>query len=462
MLSMRDLKFFGTALAILSLPAVTTIFALGRADSTRPSAAEIAEFTESGEDTALLEATEMTAPHEPSYDRLFPRYAEICAVTQIKGVDGDAGGSGGHAVMYLKGVCRDKSAAYPRIKMCDPGTFDLNDPNAGTTVSVNKMFRNINWVATEGRKTMLKGDLAPGETVTEATRERTVKAVTDTGAYNGVKIHDEDLSAYVAEKESLAVYVARKSVGTDFAISMGRNAYCSKVPVDEKITLKMVDYLNSLNDQYALTDRDYHWSGITDNCTHVVHNAFAAAGFRKFKSTQGGFFRRLFNLAFPSNEFIRTAQLGNREIKGDVVSLWKDELQREFIQVYGRPMGGPGGVTTFEPMLSEGNELYVSSMRIMSLSIPLIRNRDRQIRQYSTQNRFVDLESNLLATREEITKALAELKPLEEIKRRNRKLRGADFTTFYQTYRGYLDGTLLEIDEKRERLRDLRGRIIEN
>ena len=52
------------------------------------------------------------------YDELYPSYVEFCAVSQIRPKFARHGGSPGHAVMFLKGVCRDRR--IPVIRVCDP------------------------------------------------------------------------------------------------------------------------------------------------------------------------------------------------------------------------------------------------------------------------------------------------------------------------------------------------------
>ncbi|GAG66483.1 unnamed protein product, partial [marine sediment metagenome] len=88
----------------------------------------------------------------PDYDRLFPYYVEICAISQIRANFAKHGGSPGHAVMYLKGACRDEEAGYPRLELCDPAEEDLTVGETGTGISVNKMLKNVNWLAIPGKE----------------------------------------------------------------------------------------------------------------------------------------------------------------------------------------------------------------------------------------------------------------------------------------------------------------------
>src|SRR6185369_4995164 len=83
------------------------------------------------------------------YASVFPFYAELCALSEIKKKPGFgaefASGFGGHSVLYLNGVCRVADAGYPTIQICDGDAADR-----GVGLSVNDHYKNTNWVATEG------------------------------------------------------------------------------------------------------------------------------------------------------------------------------------------------------------------------------------------------------------------------------------------------------------------------
>src|SRR4051812_23756005 len=103
---------------------------------------------------------------EATYGRLFPYYAELCALSEIDkkkgaGVDIGSGGPGGHAVLYLNGVCRDRGAGYPTLTMCDPATSSQGGADQGVGLSVNAHYRNTVWVATQGRALFFDGGLGP-------------------------------------------------------------------------------------------------------------------------------------------------------------------------------------------------------------------------------------------------------------------------------------------------------------
>src|SRR5262245_6608960 len=112
---------------------------------------------------------------DPAYDRLFPYYVELCATSQFRSKLKGEGGVAGHAVMYIKGACKDERASFPQLRRCHRAATELDDPEHGVGVSVGRWFRNINWVAVPGYKLFFQGDINPGETLTQEHFAATVR-----------------------------------------------------------------------------------------------------------------------------------------------------------------------------------------------------------------------------------------------------------------------------------------------
>src|SRR5215469_7359145 len=55
---------------------------------------------------------------DPAYEKLFPYYVELCAGSQFRAKLAGEGGLAGHAVMYLKGACREEHAPFPQLRRC--------------------------------------------------------------------------------------------------------------------------------------------------------------------------------------------------------------------------------------------------------------------------------------------------------------------------------------------------------
>ena len=137
--------------------------------------------------------------HRPSpvYDTLFPYYVELCALSQYRGKEGDPGGIPGHGVMYLHGACRDPKAHYPQLCLCE----DADTDDSGVGVSVNRYFKNANWMAVPGRKLFFEGNLEPDDRVTEQAVEAVTQQAIDLGLYDGIKFLDD-----VKEKKPGRIY----------------------------------------------------------------------------------------------------------------------------------------------------------------------------------------------------------------------------------------------------------------
>jgi hypothetical protein len=87
---------------------------------------------------------------DPVYDQLFSYYLELCATSQFRSKLKGEGGVAGHAVMYIKGACKDEEAPFPQLRRCRVAATEFDDPEHGAGVSVGRWFRNVNWVAVPG------------------------------------------------------------------------------------------------------------------------------------------------------------------------------------------------------------------------------------------------------------------------------------------------------------------------
>ncbi len=302
----------------------------------------------------------------PRYNEIFPVYAEICAVSQMKGVDEKPGGPEGHAVLWLQGACKDETKPYPALKPCS---------GQGTGISVNKIFENVNWVATPDKTLFFEGGLKKGETLTEERRQAALERALETGVYKGVTIHPQYLGEKPADMEQ-ETFITRKGLGTDYALSFGRSVMCSRVPLTEDQMAKAIDFLNGLNEKYFAPGREYDWSGYYNNCAHTVHNALAAAGVWEAKSVNERRVKQLLNHSVPANEFANLAILTMEEspVPGAMFSLL--------------PVHAPNEL--YDPQFT----LYVLEGQIF------MKQKSRKIREMVREKRFTDLDANLEYFRE--------------------------------------------------------------
>ena len=64
-----------------------------------------------------------------AYEHLFPYYVELCALSQWETKDGRRGNPFGHAVMYIKGACKDEAAPFPLLRRCRTVATESTTPS---------------------------------------------------------------------------------------------------------------------------------------------------------------------------------------------------------------------------------------------------------------------------------------------------------------------------------------------
>lgn len=336
------------------------------------------------------------------YDQLFPYYAEICAVSQFRSKDKGFGGAPGHAVMYVKGACSDESSAYPRLRRCRRVATDPDDPEHGAGISVNRWFRNANWVATPGQELFYAGNLAPDERLTQEHLEATVRDAIALGVFRGVELHEYPTPA---PERSLEDFVLRQSVATDFALQYARSVFCARLPVTSDMLDEIMAFLNDKNREYFTGEADYEWSGLADNCVHTLRNALAAAGVWEPVSVRAVKLRRIFNLAIPANEFVNLARLG-AEGSLDFESVRRDRVQREALLEFDWLPTRHGALVKTMPVHAK-NEVFDTTFRIFVLQSPLRRGQSRHARRMLADARYHDLGANLRHFAERYDRILA-------------------------------------------------------
>jgi hypothetical protein len=325
------------------------------------------------------------------YEALVPRYAEICATSQWNKLAGGQGNPFGHAVIYLKGACRDETAPFPQLRRCDRVAVSSADPEHGAGVSVGRFFRNVNWVAIPGCALTFDGLAEPGTRVTQELLDRTVRHVVDLGVFDGVELHaPHDAST----PEALGAFIAAHSTGTDFALRYARNVFCARVPLQEAQLEEAIAFLNDKNREYATGEADYNWSLFNHNCVHTVRNALAAANVVSPISVGEVKLRALLNLAVPANEFVNLALRAAEGPLEDVDAIMADGPARDALHEFGWLPQRHGALVKFLPAIPD-NDLYSPEFRLFAVQSLLRMGATAATVRMMSDPVYTDLETNL-------------------------------------------------------------------
>lgn len=330
---------------------------------------------------------------EPTYEELFPYYANLCAVSRFNRLGVEHGGAAGHAVLYLKGACRDESAPYPTLEMCPEVVNDLDDPRHGVGVSVNAAYKNVNWVAYPGRALFFNGDLNRGQTLTQAHFDATVRRVVELGVLRGVEV-DEERLVYTHPEAPLEEKLAESLLGTDVAIRFARSVWCASVPLEREQLERAVGHLNELNRRYASGESSYNYSLYYDNCVRALHDSLAAAGVWEPVKERSRFLGQVFQMKVPANEFVQLAERITTFPVGDFGAVRRDAAASQSLRTFGWLPSRPGALLVTAPV-HRPNQLYDTSLQMFVVEGPGERA-SREVEEVVKDARFTQLEPNLL------------------------------------------------------------------
>jgi hypothetical protein len=398
---------------------------------------------------------------DPLYEELVDHYVELCAVSQYRPLERPVGGIPGHAVMYLKGACRDEAAGYPRLRPCKRAEIDTFSHEHGAGVSVNRWFKNVNWVAVPGKQLFYDGELRTYETLDEARFQQTVSRAVDLGVYQGVELHPipSEQEPNPEHPPEAREFVENHSIGTDFALRFGRTVFCTRMPLDDPGLEKVMNYLNELNDLYHEGGVDYEWSGYSDNCVHTLHNALAAARVWKPKSVRAVKTRQFFNMAVPANTFVELAFLMNDFPLEDFNAIRGNERHWSTLTEEGWLPSGPGTLVKTAAVHQE-NELYDTKFRLFVLEGWFKRGTTNKAARMLSDGRYTSLDANLRFFRDRYERILAEREDPNLIE----KTRGSEYLRDREIYYDFIEADLeatknaiarlVELDRLREEIND--------
>jgi len=393
------------------------------------------------------DAVSPTRRPEPVYEELFPAYVEVCATSQYRRLGQDFGGAAGHGVMYVKGLCRDADAPYPQLVPCAEPSNNPKSEQHGAGISVNKMFRSVNWIGTAGKRLFLDGELLPNEKLTQARYDAILHEAVETGMFRGVELHDE----YLVDKTSettMEEFVAKQTLATDYALRVARTIFCARLPLPESALNEIAGFLNELNREYATGEADYNWSGYHDNCVHLIYNALAETGMWPPRSINVIKLRQLFNLAIPANSVVDLGWLASHSPLEDPDEVYADPLIRASLQTSNWIPNRHGALLKSMP-IHQDNELFDTGTRLFILNrIFGFSARDKAGTLFADA-RYTELEANLRFYRSRYEVALGSLPEGSS--------GDPERAAFRDRYRSYLSDQLAETNAFLDRLTALRN-----
>lgn len=369
---------------------------------------------------------------DPVYEQLFPRYVELCALSQPSRKDKGRGNPFGHALIYLKGACKDETAPFPQLRQCRRVATTLDDPEHGAGVSVGRWFRNVNWVAVPGYELFYEGNLKPGQTLTRAHFDATVQDAINKGVFDGVELQPQWTQR---EGPQLRDFVANGSIGTDFALRYSRNVFCARTPVTEPMMTEIIAFLNDKNREYATGEATYSWSLFANNCVHTVRNALAAANIWSPLSVLDVKIRHLFNLAVPANEFVNLAELVSEGPLEDYRKIQDEGPLRDALHEFRWLPRGPGALLKTMPV-HQPNEVFNAEFRLFTVQSPFRMGKTMNAVRLLSDKRFVELKANLIHFRDTYDAILAkEAGPAE----RFASVRGSPYRRVERLHHDYIE-----------------------
>ena len=330
----------------------------------------------------------------PAYEDVVPYYAELCALSELRKKPGSGvelnSGIGGHSLLYLNGVRVNRASSYPVLEVCPPGS---EPGRQGAVISVNSHYRNANWLAVEDRNFVFRGALAPGEALTPEGYARTQRRAREMGVLEGIEFHEhffrDKPPGMPAEDFKYEI-----SVASDYAVQFGRDCYRARLPLDAGRMRMIVDFLNNLNAPYQ-AGRTYNWKLFNDNCSHVAHNALAAAGVWAPWPTGQSVALAVFKFPVPKNEMVDLARRANDLPLEDAQALFDDPHARRALLETGTLPAGPGALTSIARAIT-ANDIYdVERLRLIFFDNPFWGPYRFWFKRLFSEPRYTDLAANL-------------------------------------------------------------------
>jgi hypothetical protein len=185
------------------------------------------------------------------------------------------------------------------------------------------------------------------------------------------------------------------SIATDYAVNLGRDRYCARVPLDRAKMARVVSYLNGVNAPYRSGKETFNWNVLENNCSHLAHNVLAVAGVWPVWPADRPFLIAVFDFPVPKNEFVNLMRRTNDMPLDDPVALYEDSIARETIQADGWVATRPGGLAEAERAI-QPNEVYNTDLRLIFYDAPPFGPYQGRWDHIFQEPRYTNIHANLM------------------------------------------------------------------
>ncbi len=378
------------------------------------------------------------------YEKKHPYYLKYCSITKYHPFknQGLSGGIVGHAVLYLKGVCKDSNKGPSGLKLC-PSHMNFADSNTGVGISTDKGLKQVNFIAVPTLRTFLTGEIKKSEVFNNEVKQRLIKDVLNQGVFENIGFHEKMIPKNLPEKNH-PEYVANYTFGSDYALAMARQLYCINIPVIKPIMSTVINELNTLNESYHNSKGSryrgtlfrnkkpnnlYHWHGLYDNCTHTIVNLLAKIGQLPKKKINQTFLKQLFNIAVPADTLLEIHKKANLE-DINLKEYFKDPIKRALLTKYNWIYQQEGVIAELIEIY-DPNHIFKKDDRMLATP-SLISNQNKKIRDMVSDPRFTyqnhnknNYQLNLEFYYKKLTKALNHISENQKGRKYQKNLRRA-------------------------------------
>jgi hypothetical protein len=324
------------------------------------------------------------------YDHFYPTYAEFCAGTETEVYGKKIETGYGHATLFLKGACLDRSVPYPRLKLCQGG--------GGVAVSVIPQFSNINWIGIGGRDMFFHAHVPYGAPYGQADQDRVIQSAISHGVFSNVRLTAKDAAAIPAKYHGdMVKWAANLTFGICFGQSLVRTTHCIRVPMPSGVMAEVIKSLNQRNEYYFATGKEYKWFGLTDNCVRPLHNALAVAGFWKPKPEGWIMPFALLQITTPANDYLNAVQHAFLKPVPDLPEILDSPALLSNLMEHDWLPFQSGTLLETIPFHSFENTMWHTKPELDFARVGPFPDRIARVHRYEEQPRLNNLRLNLLA-----------------------------------------------------------------